>query len=60
MTSKSTASKKKGTSKGKGRGKKSIGQQGKRIMQLAKQIRKKHPNKKWTECVSMAAKELKK
>lgn len=40
--------------------KSSIKNMGAKIMNLAKEIRKNNPNLKWTECVSKAAKQLKK
>jgi hypothetical protein len=40
--------------------KKQLSEKGKKIMNKAKEIRKKHPTKKWTSCVSEAAKSLKK
>lgn len=30
----------------------------KEISSLAKKIREKHPSKKWTDCISMASKEI--
>ena len=40
--------------------KKELGAMGKKIMTEAKKIRKASPNKKWTSCVSQAAKKIKK
>ena len=40
--------------------KKQLASNGKKIMSLAKQIRKKSPNKKWTDCVKAAGKQFKK
>ncbi len=40
--------------------KKKVGTVGSEIMKIAKQIRKNHPNKKWTQCVKEAGKEWKK
>ena len=39
--------------------KQQLAAQGKRIMSKAKDIRKKHPGKKWQTCVKEAAKSLK-
>jgi glutathione synthase/RimK-type ligase-like ATP-grasp enzyme len=36
--------------------KKELSEQGKRIMNKAKEIRKSNPKLKWTECVKRAAK----
>jgi hypothetical protein len=40
--------------------KKQLSKKGKKIMDKAKEIREKHPSKKWRNCVSEAAKSLKK
>jgi hypothetical protein len=39
--------------------KKKVGSMGSEIMTIAKQIRKKHSSKKWTDCVKQAGKEWK-
>ncbi len=39
--------------------KKKVGSMGSEIMTIAKQIRKKSPSKKWTDCVKQAGKEWK-
>lgn len=36
-----------------------LSSQGKKIMAIAKKIRKSHPNKKWTTCVKEAGKKYK-
>ena len=40
--------------------KSAIAERGRIIMQLAHEIRSKHPNKKWKECVKEAGKQYKK
>ena len=40
--------------------KKKVGSMGSEIMKIAKQIRRKSPSKKWTQCVKEAGKEWKK
>ena len=41
------------------RTKKELNAMGKKITNKAKEIRRKHPNKKWTTCMKEAGKELK-